>query len=121
MILKTERLILREFTENDLDALAPILADPQVMRFSINGPMNREKAEELLKTRVLAHYAKHGFGRYAVIYQDQLIGFVGLLVQTIDGEDRVELAIGFFLNFGGRDLPRKLQLLSLTTLSTHSS
>ena len=32
MIIKTERLILREMTEDDFDALYQILADPKVMQ-----------------------------------------------------------------------------------------
>lgn len=44
MRLETERLILREFTIDDLDAFAWLMADPEVMRFSLNGPMNKEQA-----------------------------------------------------------------------------
>ena len=32
MIIKTERLILREMTEDDFDALYRILADPEIMQ-----------------------------------------------------------------------------------------
>ncbi len=36
-VIKTPRLILRYFTSDDLDNLTPILADPEVMRYSISG------------------------------------------------------------------------------------
>jgi [ribosomal protein S5]-alanine N-acetyltransferase len=35
--LETDRLILREFTRQDLDRLAPILANPEVMKFFPTG------------------------------------------------------------------------------------
>lgn len=38
MLLETERLILREFTLEDLDSFAWLVADPEVMRFSLSGP-----------------------------------------------------------------------------------
>jgi RimJ/RimL family protein N-acetyltransferase len=44
MRLETERLILREFTIDDLDAFAWLMADPEVMRFSLSGPM-KDKAQ----------------------------------------------------------------------------
>jgi [ribosomal protein S5]-alanine N-acetyltransferase len=37
MRIETERLILREFQREDLQQLAPILADPAVMKFSPTG------------------------------------------------------------------------------------
>jgi [ribosomal protein S5]-alanine N-acetyltransferase len=35
--LETPRLILRDFQQQDLPQLAPILANPQVMKFSPTG------------------------------------------------------------------------------------
>jgi RimJ/RimL family protein N-acetyltransferase len=32
-ILETQRLILREYTPEDFDALYPILSDPETMRY----------------------------------------------------------------------------------------
>jgi RimJ/RimL family protein N-acetyltransferase len=96
MIAQTKRLIIREFTPSDLDDLARLLADSEVMRFSISGPLNKEQAKEMLQKRILDHYEKYGFSLYALIYQDAFIGFAGLIVQKIDGEDLVEL--GYRLN-----------------------
>ena len=41
--LTTDRLVLRPLRESDLEALAAIYADPQVMRF-LGGPRTREDA-----------------------------------------------------------------------------
>lgn len=43
MWLKTQRLILRELQQEDLGQLAPILADPQVMKFSPTGILSVEQ------------------------------------------------------------------------------
>jgi len=94
MILQTERLILRKFTKDDLPELAPLLADPEVMRFSLKGPLSYKEAGEYLESRILSNYDKYGFSFWAVISKEdgRLIGLMGLIMQTIDGEDLVELA-----------------------------
>ncbi len=44
-ILETEPLTLRVFRPEDIEAFAPIEADPEVMRFYPSGPRPREWAE----------------------------------------------------------------------------
>lgn len=93
MQIQTKRLIIREFTENDLDVFASLVAHPEVMRFSLAGPLSREKAKEYLQKRILDHYAKYGFGLWALIRLEgrQFLGFAGLIQQTVDKEEIVEL------------------------------
>ncbi|MBI5273725.1 MAG: GNAT family N-acetyltransferase [Chlamydiales bacterium] len=93
MILETKHLILRKFKEDDLDVLASILANKEVMHFSISGPLSRDQTREHLQKRILDHYEKYGFGLFAVVDKrdHQLIGFVGLITQNIDGEEKIEL------------------------------
>ena len=38
IFLETERLILRRFTEDDVDHLVALDSDPEVMRFLTGGP-----------------------------------------------------------------------------------
>lgn len=85
MRLETERLIIREFTLDDLDAFAFLMADPEVMRFSLSGPMNKEQAREYLQKRILDHYAMFGYGLYAVVQKagKSLIGLAGLITLAI--------------------------------------
>src|ERR1700733_12198228 len=95
MRLETERLFLREFTANDLEAFALLIADPEVMRFSLKGPMkDMKQVKEYFQKKILDHYAQHGYGLYAVFDKADncLIGGVGLLAQEIDGERVTELA-----------------------------
>ncbi|MDJ0682035.1 MAG: GNAT family N-acetyltransferase [Xenococcaceae cyanobacterium MO_167.B52] len=96
IVAETERLILRHFIPTDIDPLALIVADPEVMRFSEKGVKTRAEAEDFLDA-MLYHYQKHGFGLYAVIHKEssELIGYCGLLLWTID--DRQETEIGYRL------------------------
>lgn len=79
--LETERAILRKFTINDLDALALICTNPQVMKYiGIEcKPVSREQTEEALIS-ILAFWDKNGIGRLAVIDKanGNLIGYAGL-------------------------------------------
>lgn len=76
----TERLTLRQWRDGDLDALAAINADPEVMRFILDGSVRdrRQSAEDLEK--MVRHWREHGFGLFAVDLRatGQLIGWAGL-------------------------------------------
>ena len=79
MRLETERLIIRSFVEADVDALAPILADPEVMRYIGTGaPMTRAEAQSYVE-RCIHHERTVGYARYALNVKDSgdLIGFCG--------------------------------------------
>lgn len=78
MILKTERLILRPWTEADLEPVATITADPLVMR---HFHITRSRAQsDAWVTRTQAHIERTGFGIWALEAPGvaSLIGFVGL-------------------------------------------
>ncbi|MGH9942572.1 MAG: GNAT family N-acetyltransferase [Pyrinomonadaceae bacterium] len=77
---ETERLYLRQFTPADLDDLAAIVGNPQVMKFLGNGkPVSRDESEVALYS-ILRHWDRHGFGRWAVAHKPdgKLIGYAGL-------------------------------------------
>jgi RimJ/RimL family protein N-acetyltransferase len=66
--LETERLVLRQFTESDVDNLVDLDSDPQVMRFITGGRgTSREEIETDYIPAYLAYYVKSpGFGFWAV-------------------------------------------------------
>jgi [ribosomal protein S5]-alanine N-acetyltransferase len=79
--LETERLILREFTESDVEAFYELGNNPVVTRFTGDpGFTSLDAALASLRERPLADYQKHGFGRWAVVLKSsrQVIGFTGL-------------------------------------------
>ena len=78
--LKTQRLILRPFTEADAPAYHPLVSDPEVLRYTGENPVTSiAETLEILRTRPLRDYAVHGFGRMACVLQEtnELIGFCG--------------------------------------------
>jgi RimJ/RimL family protein N-acetyltransferase len=77
--LKTERLILRMFREDDLDAYAAICAQPEVMRFLGNGvPLDRADSWRQMAF-FIGHWHLRGYGQWAVEERDTgtLVGRIG--------------------------------------------
>jgi [ribosomal protein S5]-alanine N-acetyltransferase len=94
-ILDTRRLILREFSPDDADALSCVLSDPEAMRF-YPAPLDRPGVEEWI-ARNRRRYAKDGHGLWAMVSKTngELIGDCGLTVQEVDGTNEIE--IGYHL------------------------
>jgi ribosomal-protein-alanine N-acetyltransferase len=90
-ILDTPRLILREFSRDDADALAGVFSDPETMRF-YPAPLDRTGVEEWI-ARNLRRYAKDGHGLWAMVLKTngELIGDCGLTVQRVDRADEIEI------------------------------
>lgn len=97
-IAETDRLILRHLQMDDLSDMAPILADPEVMRFSL-GRKTREQTRKWMEG-CLENYSEErwGFGLWAVVHKrdNKLIGYCGL-VQWKDVDGRREVEVGYRL------------------------
>jgi RimJ/RimL family protein N-acetyltransferase len=83
-MLKTERLILREWRDEDLDALAEMGADPRVMKYFVH-TLSREESDQMA-ARLRGHFDRHGFGFWAVEATGvaPFVGFVGLGVPRFE-------------------------------------
>jgi RimJ/RimL family protein N-acetyltransferase len=84
-MLLTKRLMLRPFWDDDFARFAAINADPDVMAF-FPKPLNRQESDALI-ARIMVHFARHGFGMWAVEAPggvSPLIGMVGLSVVPND-------------------------------------
>ncbi|NER32806.1 MAG: GNAT family N-acetyltransferase [Oscillatoria sp. SIO1A7] len=102
--LETERLYLRLFNPDDLEALSLIRSDPDVMRYMRDGnPLSREEVSENL-ARIIQHYREHRFGLWAVIYKQdsQLIGYCGL--QFLEQTPEIELGYMLAKAYWGKGL-----------------
>lgn len=85
MILETERLILREYTAEDFDALYGILSDKETMK---HYPKTYdEKGTKRWLNWSFDNYKKYGFGLWAIELKaaGQFIGDCGITMQNIDG------------------------------------
>jgi RimJ/RimL family protein N-acetyltransferase len=79
--LETERLRLRMFRDDDLDAYAPIVADPEVVRYLGDGqPLDRVGAWRQMAW-MLGHWSLRGYGLWAVEERatGALIGRIGFI------------------------------------------
>ena len=79
-LIETERLRLRIICRQDLDDLANLFADPDVVKYVGDGkPASREVAEKTVDS-IIAHWQKHGFGRWVAADKANgtFLGFGGL-------------------------------------------
>jgi [ribosomal protein S5]-alanine N-acetyltransferase len=101
-ILETERLLLREFVSEDVDALAAVLSDPETMRF-YPAPLDRAGVAAWIE-RNRQRYADHGHGLWAMVLKSsgKVIGDCGLTRQTVDGIDEIEIGYHVRRDLWGR-------------------
>jgi RimJ/RimL family protein N-acetyltransferase len=74
--IRTERLLLRGWTDADRPAYAAINADPDVMA-TIGPPQTRAQTDAAID-RMMASWAENGFGLWCVDCDGECIGFTGL-------------------------------------------
>jgi RimJ/RimL family protein N-acetyltransferase len=95
IFLETERLVLRRFTEADVDNLFDLDSDPEVMRFLTGGkPTPREVIRNESLPRILHYYERFaGFGFWAAIEKStgEFLGWFEFRPPEGGGPDEVEL------------------------------
>lgn len=99
----TERLLLRPFTEDDIEPSYQIEQDPEVNRYTNDGGVKTlEQVTDAIQQGPLRDYRVHGYGRFAVELKDNpgFIGFSGL--KYIEEWDRVDLGYRFARQHWGK-------------------
>ncbi len=78
--LRSERLELRAFRAEDLDAWSAMEADPEVRRYRGNNPRTREKSWAAMETS-LGQWALRGYGMFALeqATDGRFVGSAGVL------------------------------------------
>ena len=91
MIIETDRLILREMTEDDFDAMYAVLADSDIMQH-YQYTFDQERVRGWIR-RNIERYKIFGFGLWAVVLKEtgEVIGDCGLTMQIINGQIRPEI------------------------------
>lgn len=94
-ILETERLYMREMTQDDFPSLYKILQDEETM-YAYEGAFTDSEAQEWLD-RQMARYRKWGFGLWAVMLKEneEMIGQCGLTMQPWKDEEVLEVGYLF--------------------------
>jgi len=90
--LTTDRLLLRPWREQDVTPLRRILLNEEVLRYFPSGPAPTRPRVAALVARQLMHWARHGYGWWAVEeleHEGVLCGWCGLQYLTDTGETEV--------------------------------
>jgi ribosomal-protein-alanine N-acetyltransferase len=120
IIFETDRLLVREFVEEDAEAFFKLNTDPEVLRYVPDKALiNVEQARQLLIDHPIADYRKHGFGRGACILKStgEQIGFAGLKYLEELGE--VDVAFRLLPAHWGLGLATEAALASVRFGFTH--
>ena len=82
--IETERLILREFRESDLDGMFELDSDPEVHRYLGNKPVKTKEESQRIIASALKQYKERGIGRWAVIEKSsgEFMGWSGIRLNT---------------------------------------
>ena len=90
IILETDRLYLRELTQNDFNSLCKILQDRDVM-YAWEHAFTDEEVQAWLNNQ-LRRYNEDGFGLWAVVLKDtdEIIGQCGLTIQKINENNNIK-------------------------------
>lgn len=82
--IETERLILREFRESDVDGIYELDSNPNVHRYLGNKPITTRAEAQKTVEGVLKQYEERGIGRWIVIdkHTGEFMGWSGLRLNT---------------------------------------
>ncbi len=92
-MIRTERLLLRQWREEDREPWAALNADPEVMEFF---PATLDRAEaDAAVDRYSSAISERGWGLWAVELDGRFVGFTGLSVPRFDAHFTPATEIGW--------------------------
>ena len=94
-MIRTERLLLRPWTDNDREPFAALNADPAVMEH-FPSPLDR-KDSDTLADRIAAGIEQRGWGLWALEAPAGFIGFTGLSIPTFEADFLPAVEVGWRL------------------------
>jgi len=80
IVIETNRLLLRTFTEHDAKLIYELNADPEVTRYTHDPVKDLAHAAEILEKTIIPQYILYNHGRWAVHLKHslQFLGWCGL-------------------------------------------
>jgi [ribosomal protein S5]-alanine N-acetyltransferase len=99
-VLETDRLLFRHLTMDDVDALAPLYADPEIRKYFPDGVQTYEQTKEEVDWIINVYYAKHGYGLWATILKEtgEFIGRCGLIPWMEPNSDQIEPEVAYLIS-----------------------
>ena len=101
-LLTTERLYLKEFTIDDAQLLIDLNSDPEVTRYTGDGPVKDITEAKRILTDIIFPQYKNKIGRWAVYLNttDEFIGWCG--VKYVEDEKEYDLGYRFYKKHWGK-------------------
>ena len=101
IVIETDRLLVRKFTEDDAPLLYDLNLDPEVIRYTHDPLTDVEEARKVLEEVILPQYILYDHGRWAVHLRSgsEFIGWCGL--KNLTETNEVDLGYRFKKNFWG--------------------
>ncbi len=95
--LRTPRLVLRRWRDEDREPFAALNADPLVMEH-FPAPLSRAESDDMVD-RIEAHFDEHGWGLWAaeVVGSGTFIGFIGLWAPRFEAHFTPAVEVGWRL------------------------
>ena len=101
---ETERLCFRRLEKNDFDAWFSFFEDKEILTyFGIDTSLSQQQLCENWFAKVFHRYENNLGGMNAMILKETgaLVGQCGLLIQTIQGKDRLEVGYSLLPQYRG--------------------
>lgn len=101
--LKTKRLTIRFTEPSHLEDILQLRSDPDVQRFTTQGPQLRQDVERFMKS-ILPYQQKHGHGMASVFLNDsdKFIGQAGIFhIGHYDLQPEIEIGYRFHKKYWG--------------------
>jgi RimJ/RimL family protein N-acetyltransferase len=112
-IFETDRLIIREFDQEDAPMIFELLNEPGWKKYIGDRGINSlDDARDYIKS-LIGSYEKNGFGLWAVELKDtrELVGMCGLLKR--DTLDDIDIGFALLSRFEGRGYAREAAIATL--------
>ena len=102
VVIETERLLLRTFSERDASLIYELNLDPDVTRYTHDPVKDLAHATEILEKTIIPQYALYNHGRWAVHLKASLdfLGWCGLKYRAELNE--IDLGFRFKKEFWGK-------------------
>lgn len=106
-VIETDRLLIRQIEQNDLEDLYAICGNEELMQFTGDGILSKELTQKWIEV-TLYNYKTKGFGMYAVCDKSnhQFIGYCGLIYSKYINDN--ELIYALDKDFWGQGLATEM-------------
>ncbi|MEL6972223.1 MAG: GNAT family N-acetyltransferase [Bacteroidota bacterium] len=117
VFVETDRFLMREFLESDVDELFLLESDPEVYRYlGMPAVASKDQMPEMI-AYVRQQYVDNGIGRWVVIEKDTgvLVGWSGLKYETVvqPGQPYFDLGYRFRREYWGKGIASETARASL--------